>query len=543
MSGIYWRSPETGKTYSLDRSPWHDDQNTVASWIEVKDKIASKSYTQKDLELLRARNKKVRIRAVLLDDNYNEVSDLVGTIRSTSYDIDSDSDIRRVSTLTMLVQDKSNLNNFEEIWISHMVELSIGIYDAAFLDYVWYPLGRMLMKSGSSKYNATTQEVKMSLVDLMANVTEDRGSQMGVDMLIPAGSNIRNALISVITTLSEFKRYNIPEFEDVVPYDIEVSAGSYPFEALKSLLGLFPYYEMFFDHEGIFTVQQIPTKIEDEVDIGADVIDELLIDVEKNSNFNVVKNTTEIWGRELNPKYMSTSCVSNNGTYKLTIDEYENLTTGDTFGFVPDAACESGQMLGINNIDPIKIYVESGTGYYSELSDEEMQVDVAYVVKYVDIDEPRFVLQGELFIHVIVQEVAEMPSEEEQARFIASNACNNVRWIVNPDSPYACTLEPTTGRIEREIRQVLEGGEYSSIYTTQLAYERASYENWLKTRVQDTVTLQMILIPWMDVNQKIQFTSPISGEVETLIVQSISYDFARWTMTVKGRKFYPYYPW
>ena len=90
---------------------------------------------------------------------------------------------------------------------------------------------------------------------------------------------------------------------------------------------------------------------------------------------------------------------------------------------------------------------------------------------------------------------------------------------------------------------MLEGGEYGSISTTQLAFERASYENWLKIRVQDTVTIEMMLIPWMDVNQKISYTSPVSGEVEVLIVQAISYDFSKWTMTVKGQKFYPYYPW
>ena len=53
----------------------------------------------------------------------------------------------------------------------------------------------------------------------------------------------------------------------------------------------------------------------------------------------------------------------------------------------------------------------------------------------------------------------------------------------------------------------------------------------------------MILVPWMKINHKIQYTSPVSGEVGTWIVQAISYDFKTWTMTVRASRFYPYYPW
>lgn len=45
-------------------------------------------------------------------------------------------------------------------------------------------------------------------------------------------------------------------------------------------------------------------------------------------------------------------------------------------------------------------------------------------------------------------------------------------------------------------------------------------------------------IPQMDVYDKIQYTSPVSGEVGTWLVKSISYNFQNFTMTVNASRFY-----
>jgi hypothetical protein len=177
---------------------------------------------------------------------------------------------------------------------------------------------------------------------------------------------------------------------------------------------------------------------------------------------------------------------------------------------------------------------------YVPVEADAMKANIPYVIKYF---EQRFILQGELQIRCIVQEIVEEPSQAGKDHYMTENNCTNVKWIINPDSPYACTVSPTTGWIQGEMRQVLSDGEYSNIYTTQLAYERAEYENWLKCRMQDSIEIETILIPWMDINDKIQYTSPVSETVNTWLVQDIDYDFSNWTMTVKASRFYPYYPW
>ena len=116
------------------------------------------------------------------------------------------------------------------------------------------------------------------------------------------------------------------------------------------------------------------------------------------------------------------------------------------------------------------------------------------------------------------------------------NDCRTIGYVVNPDSPY------TVDKIG-EIRQVLTGGEYDDITTSQLALERASYENWKKTRLNDGVTLTAVLIPFMEVNKKIEYTSPRTGEKRAYLVKQITMDFASSTMTLELSRFYPYYPW
>lgn len=503
----------------------------------------------KDSNLLLQKNKQVQVKVILLDEQYSETDYLTGFVKSSTYDISATSNIRRTCSLTMSIPVKEQINvNFEQNWIQHLIELQCGIYSFTESKYIWYRLGRMLMVSADTTFDATTQEVKLSLVDLMASMTSERGSQLGTDLVFKEGSSIKNAIKEVVSVYSPYKRImpnsEFPDFEDSVPYDLEVASGKYPFDALHELLNLFPYYEMFYDIEGKFCVQMIPTKINDPVDIGAEIIDELLISEQRSVKFSDVKNTTEIWGRSLDAKYTALSCETSGNKYQLFIDDaFETLVVNDTYSFTPTTESVAGQTVQIQNTTECGLYTQAGDGTYIPIEAGKIRANVHYVIKYMDDGTGKFILQGPSLIHVIVQEIDSYPNKGQRTDYMNENGCYDVQWVVNPDSPFACTIAPTTGSISREIKQVLQGEEYENIYTTELAYERASYENWLKTRLQDNVELEMILIPWIDVNQKIEYTSPTSGEVVTLVTQTISFDFANWTMTVKGSKFYPYYPW
>ena len=517
-------------------------------WIEVKDAGVS-AEIQTWLNATRSHNKMIKLKVTLLNENYAEIESLTGKIiGAPSYDMESDSDIRRTCAITLSVPAKEQIQlDFEKTWNKRMVELACGIYSWENKDYIWFKLGRMLMTSGSTTFDATTQEIKLNLVDLMASMTPERGSQIGTSLKFPGGStdvfkgtNVRDALIAIVTTFSPFKLYNICEFEDTIPYDIDIDSGEYPIEAIKAIIDLFPYYEYFYDIDGKFTVRMIPTKIEDPIDFSKEFMDDLLISESRDINFSDVYNTTEIWGRELSSDYTALSCITDGDCYKVTIDaSFEELVDGESYTIMPTTDSVIGQTMKIQDTTEYLIYTSNGSGtQYTPLVAGEMKADVPYSIRYF---EEKFVLQGELSVRCIVMEITEEPSQAVKDSYMSNNACNNVEWVVNPDSPFACTIQ--NGFIQGEKKQVLKGGEYDAIYTTQLAFERARFENWQKCRLQDTIEIEMILVPWMEINDKIEFTSPSREEVGVWLVKGISYDFSRWTMTVNANRFYPYYPW
>ena len=535
--------------------------NTDTYWELVPDAGVSEER-QKDLDLLRMHSKLIKVKVSLLDARGNEVQNITGSVKGyPSYDIDSDSDIRRTCSITVSVPVKEYMElDFEKTWDNRMVRLYCGIYDYSQEDFKWYNLGTMLMANGEYIFDSTQQEIKLNLVDLMASMTQERGSQIGETYLFQAGDVIKNLMEAFIAENTPFSTTSIEPFDDTIPYDLLSNIGDYPIDVLRQIYDLFPYYEFFYDVNGVFVSQKIPMKISDPVEIGPEVIDDLLIGEKKNVDFSSVYNTTELWGRSLSGDYVAMTCEtisgsSPNDTYKITIDStFTELVSGEKYTIVPETNSVSGQKMNVQDLGTFPICTVNGAGTtYTPISAGEMKANTPYVVRYVETLAPtgnndeetlegKIVLEGELQIRCIVQEITEMPSVTVQQTYKDRHQCNNVQWLVNPDSPFACTLDSTTGAIVGEKRQVLEGGEYEAIYTTQLAYERASYENWKVCRRQDTIEIECILIPWIDVNSKIQYTSPVSGELGTWLVKSISYDFSNWTMTVNASRFYPYYP-
>lgn len=517
-------------------------------------------YNEKDIALAFSHNKQVKMKVTLLDELYDEVDNLIGRIKTCPFSVSSESDIRRTSTLTLIVDNKADLiEDFEITWIERVVELHCGILDREIGDYVWYPLGRMLMVDGKTTLTSTSLEVSLSLVDLMASLTDGRGSQLGSPVLIEAsleaGITISKAIEVVIAEFSPYKKTKICAIEETLPYDVTAKIGDYPHSLLKTLLNLAPHYEMYYDIDGQFVVEPIATKIDDPYDIEADIIDRALIKEERSVKFSDVKNTIELWGMSLDAMYTAISCVTTEvisdesvlNRYDIMIDDsFDTLVVGETYSFTPTTDSIFGQLLKIQDTKEGPIYSQAGNGSLNPIETGAMQKNIPYVIKYTD---GGFVLQGELEIHVIVQEI-NVKDFNTSSQYISTrneykknNNCRSVKWIVNPDSAYACTLTPTTQMIAREAKKVLEGGEYANIYTTDLAYERAEYELWQRSRLKDAITLEMLLLPWMEVNDKIEYTSPSSGKKIPLLVQAIDYDFTNWTMTVKASKFYPVYPW
>lgn len=109
----------------------------------------------------------------------------------------------------------------------------------------------------------------------------------------------------------------------------------------------------------------------------------------------------------------------------------------------------------------------------------------------------------------------------------------------NPDSPFYI------GGSVGEIRQVLSGGEYDNIYTTDLARQRAEWELYTRCRLQDSITVNCVPIYWLDVNWLVEITLPNkygTEEKEQYIIKEINISGGSGSnMSVTMQKYYPYY--
>jgi hypothetical protein len=461
--------------------------------------------TQTDIDIILQQNQKYSIRLDVYDASNTKTGELTGDMKTLSGSISSDSDIRRTANLVMHVPDKSFLSqNHLVAWMTKKIKVYIGLDDTSGTTH-WYLFGTMLVSNTSSTFDSVTQDLTMPLIDMMACTTEQRGSKInGYGLKILAGANVRSSLISIIESFTPFHQYNIPEFTDTIPYDLEFGIGIYPYEALKTILGLWPEYEMYYDPDGVFTVAKIPTLIDDEVFLDSDVINALLIKEDRSSSFSPVKNTTEIIGKSLDADYTASTCTTSGGIYNLFIgDTFEVLEDGALYGFTPDETSIYGQKIKIQDAQAYEIFLQ-GSNYDNDvfIDTAAMTSGVPYCVKYTA---NRFYLQGELEIHAIVQEVNAALTDEEKTAFKTAYDCRDVYWVVNPDSPFAADAIGT-------LVDVKNDGEYADIYTTQLAIERGVYENWKSTRLQNEIQLTLGLIPWLDVNKKIQYRSPMLTE-------------------------------
>ena len=457
------------------------------------------------------------IKLEILNFQYNVVDEISGNLTAMSVNIDSESDLRRSCNLTFVVTDASfDVKAGNKIWLDKFCRPWVGYENIYTGKIQWYNQGIYLINAPSWRYNATTHELSLAGLDLASKLTGLRNGELeGIPTKIPAGSSVREAMIAAIE-LAGFTKYTISECKDVdgniiaVPNDIEIAQGGTVWNIVTQLRDILPRYETFFDVDGVFIYQPIPTGSGDPVIIDDTIWPNLLIDESINNDFESVKNYIEVYGRTLDPSYFSTNTTYSGSTLSLTVADYPTALTDNTIvGFTTpstgDISATGGISLKMNSLAASALY-EYGTNNPVTALDNETY----YVVYY----NQGWYLMG-----------------HQQPVGIA--------YDDNPDSPFY-----VNGSIGR-IRHVLYGGEYENITSDKLALERAKYELWKRTRLQDSITLTSIPNPWLDVN--VLISHAIRGKSQEnaaqYIIKSISTDYGiEGTQSINAINYYPLYP-
>ena len=139
----------------------------------------------------------------------------------------------------------------------------------------------------------------------------------------------------------------------------------------------------------------------------------------------------------------------------------------------------------------------------------------------------------------------EIPSTEDKGgpfwRFMGHQQAQATSYDNNPSSPFYVG-DPIGSSSVGRIRIVLYGGEYDNIYSDDLAKQRADFEIYQRSRLNDSISMETIPIPWMDANIVISHRFGQKQEPSKYIVKSFSVDYSTGgTMTINAISWYPYY--
>jgi len=371
-------------------------------------------------------------------------------------------------------------------------------------------------------------------------------SERAVTDTVTSPTSWYNTVIDTIKKLGGITDYAVEYTDAVIPYDLEFSTGSSTYDILKELVNLMVNWEMFFDIDGVLRIQSAPTLYEDNILLDNEYLKPLIISETNKDSFSNVRNITEVWGMSLDASYYTDNCKKSQSGYRITFDDLiftdEKKIPNNTILAVkidePNVDNPQITIVGKYNdvtqerseyeeLSPIPLYTSSG-----ELLDENsLKKDTSYCFKYY---KGKLYYLGQFQVHGICIETSKEPTGTEKSEYNKRYNCQNIYYSVEPNSPYC--IEKIGERI-----QVLSGDEYDNIYSDELAVERAKWENWKKTREQETISIEMIDIPWLDVNCKIEYTSYIDGETHQYIIKSINSSTSEGTMSLELMRFYPLY--
>lgn len=209
----------------------------------------------------------------VLNKDFLVVDDFIGNIIDGNVSIDANSDIRRTCSINLIVTDSSfEIKPDGKIWLDKYVRIFVGITNMQNDEIVWFNQGIFLINAPSWNYNGANNTVSFQGLDLMAKLTGLRnGNLEGIPTVIPQGSNVRNVIISILTQLTSFKKYAIDEYEILTPYEIKVDIGGTVYDILKQLSDILPNWQIYFDADGVFNFNKVPTGDNEPVLIDDDI--------------------------------------------------------------------------------------------------------------------------------------------------------------------------------------------------------------------------------------------------------------------------------
>lgn len=483
----------------------------------------SYQVTQEDLDILRQGMQEITVKVDLLDTNYKILDSLEGNVITDSISQDNESVQRRSYSCTLQITHSSfSIGKDKKIWYDKRIRPYYGVKSLRTGNIKYYLLGTFTYDSINSQYDPVTNQLQLTCPDLMSLYDGTLNGQIGgygssnpdsdaiaQGLFIPAGEDIRKSIIATLKA-SGITQYIVEDIGKEIPYDLEFDTGTTFCDVWTKIRDLYDSWEFYFDINGVFIWQQVPTCLDDPVALDDDIMQQITVDENVNIKLSGIYNVTEVFGKVLeltnNDRYAETSTYTDN-VYHITLDGYKewsdvnNLTK---IGLKVLTDNLDSPKFSINNYSPIPIYDGDG----KPLKAGVLKSNNSYVFRF----RRQTVTESGLVMGLFL---------------LGQYQCYGKYVESSPKCPYSTV---NIGEIGKSV-------QYDSLTDDAACYNQAEYLTYKTTAMMDTINLTTQVIPWLEVNQKVSYKSKLSHELNQYIVKSLNWTTGDGTMSLVLYKF------
>ena len=233
--------------------------------------------TQAQYSTAKQGHRNISIRIDLLNFSKQVIESIEGRVISGTLTSDANSNMRNTCDIQMVITDSSfNVEAEGKIWMDRYIQIYVGVEDVHTNQIVWTNKGIYLLNQPTYEYDAESNMLSFQGVDMMALLTDMRGGILTEAYVIPAGSNVRDVIIAILS-VNGFNEYVVVECENSdgsiqpVPYDMNFDIGSTWWDVLEALQSILPNYQMYFDVDGVFHYEPTPYKSNEVVRMDDDI--------------------------------------------------------------------------------------------------------------------------------------------------------------------------------------------------------------------------------------------------------------------------------
>lgn len=476
--------------------------------------------TQTDLSILRQGEHEIHLKVELLNENFKILDSLEGYVLNDRYSQDSESLQRRSYSCDLKVMNSTFIiGKDKKIWFDKRIRVFYGVKSIRENKIIWYQLGVFCYIN--MKYTSTGTDRTLSLTcgDLMSLYDGTLNGQLHgkgsipnapdyavKNLLIPAGEDIRLAIIGTLKAAG-INKYIVEDIGKPIPYDLTFSTGAVYSDVWTKIRDLYDSWEFYFDADGTFIWRQVPTGLHEPVTLNDNLMQSIVKDENADMKFSDIFNVTEVWGKVLeldrSDRYADTSIYTDN-TYRITLDSFTSWQDVDNLtqiAFKVSSNNLNAPKFTINNFSPIPIY----DGNSNPLQPENLKANNIYIFRYRRIN------------------------AEQNALFLLGQFQCYGRYV---EESVECPFSVTNIGYE-----IIRSIDYDNLSDDAACYNQAEFLTYKSTAMMDTINLTTLVVPWLEVNTKVEYTPRYNKIQGQYIVKNINWSTGEGVMNVTLYKF------